>query len=113
MAAIGWFDYITGPEIAFSLFYLIPVAAASWWMSAIAAWWSVGAATLVWFAADALLYPANHLPISLWNAFTRFVVFAGAVIAIRKVRTARERERADATTTLRLSESRFRSLVES
>jgi two-component system cell cycle sensor histidine kinase/response regulator CckA len=93
IAGIGWFDYATGPEIAFSLFYLIPVVAAAWWMSAFTAWFSVAVATAAWLIADILFYPSTHLPISEWNAFTRLMVFGGAVAAIRKVRALRERER--------------------
>lgn len=30
IGVIGWFDYVTGPEIAFSIFYLLPIALAAW-----------------------------------------------------------------------------------
>jgi hypothetical protein len=105
IAGIGWFDYLTGPEIAFSLFYLVPVVAAAWRMSAFTAWWSVAVATVTWLIADILFYPASHLPISEWNAFTRLIVFGGAVFAIRKVRMLRERERSESLADLRKAEA--------
>lgn len=90
IAATGWIDYLTGPELGFSLFYLIPVAGAAWWLG-----WRPGiavtaAAAGAWLAADAAWYPPSHLPISAWNAFTRLVIFVLAAVATSRLRNDRE-----------------------
>jgi PAS domain S-box-containing protein len=113
MAAIGWLDYITGPEISFAPIYLVPIVIAAWWYSRTCAWTAVAAASVVWFAADLAWYDPSHLWIVLWNGTSRLVIFSGAVWAITRVREARDRERVEAIEALRSSEARFRGLVES
>ena len=113
IAAIGWVDYVTGPEVAFSLFYLLPVAAAAWWSARTTAWVAVPAAIVAWFAADLALSAVAHMPVMFLNAATRTVILAGTVIAIGSVKDARRRERSEALEALQASESRFRNLVES
>jgi diguanylate cyclase (GGDEF)-like protein len=90
IAATGWIDYLTGPELGFSLFYLIPVAGAGWWLGLRSGVAIAGAAAVAWLAADAAWHPLGHLPISAWNGFTRLVIFVFGAIATSRLRDDRE-----------------------
>jgi len=97
LAMLGFLDYLTGPEIASSLFYLIPISMGSWYVGrkqGIALSF-IGAA--VWLAADiasrsiqqsALLYG--------WNAMVRLVFFlvVSLLLAALRLRLDREKEMA-------------------
>lgn len=71
--AIGLIDYLTGVDVGLSLFYLIPIVVAAWYLGrneSIA----VGlTAASCWFAADYLL--RVDLWLSLWNGLTRLVIY--------------------------------------
>jgi diguanylate cyclase (GGDEF)-like protein len=73
---LGFLDYLTGFEIAFSFFYLLPVFLAAW-----AGGKRVGtvvsiACTLVWFVANNLAGETFSNPlIPYWNAITRLGFF--------------------------------------
>jgi diguanylate cyclase (GGDEF)-like protein len=77
VVVVGVADFLTGRELAFSLFYLIPIVLVTWFsgrnlglvLSAISA--------LGWFAADALARQSQPEPIIMyWNAFVRLSFFA-------------------------------------
>jgi diguanylate cyclase (GGDEF)-like protein len=73
IVAVGWLDYITGPDIGFSLFYLLPIAAVAWYSGR---WFGVAAAVTAaacWQVADVAWN--SSLGISLWNGFTRFAIY--------------------------------------
>jgi diguanylate cyclase (GGDEF)-like protein len=89
---IGWCDYITGPAIAFSLFYLVPVAVCGWWagerLAVLAGLW----AALIWLLAD-IPFRLSEMPIPLWNGATRVAIFvAVAMLTARVRRNTRELE---------------------
>lgn len=106
VVTIGWIDLKTGPDIGFSLFYLIPIAAAAWF-SGTAVAVAIGCASAIsWLVADMAWREGDTaIAISAWNAFTRFVVFIseGVFIALlqndrRKFRRLASRESALART---------------
>lgn len=73
---IATIDYLTGYEISFSLFYLLPVGFATWYLNRkIGILFSVISA-LIWLANDYFtdhLYSADLIPI--WNSMVRFGFF--------------------------------------
>jgi signal transduction histidine kinase len=74
---IGVLDYISGAEMSFSVFYLIPVlyiAIHDNSTEKIVIFNALVAAT-VWFFADFYLRPYSYPLIPYWNAFVRFVIF--------------------------------------
>jgi diguanylate cyclase (GGDEF)-like protein len=73
---IGFLDYITGEEISFSAFYLLPVSFATWRTSKwIGILFSVFSA-IVWFYADMLTgHVYSHTFIPYWNTFVRLCFF--------------------------------------
>ncbi|HXI13761.1 MAG TPA: hypothetical protein VNM92_14120 [Thermoanaerobaculia bacterium] len=66
---IGYVDYVTGPEIGFSLFYLMPIVAAAWYFGRRASLIIASTAAASWFLADYVIRVS--LPLSLWNGLTR------------------------------------------
>ncbi len=74
---VGAVDYGIGYEISFSLFYLLPVAIATWYAGGSIGLAMAGLACVVWFAADVLsAHPYSHQAIAVWNALVRFGFFA-------------------------------------
>ena len=85
--AIGWMDYVTGPDIGFSLFYLLPIVAVAWYSGG-----SWGVATAVtaatcWQIADIAWNGSSA--VSLWNGFTRFMIYTSTAWLIHRVHADR------------------------
>ena len=92
--AIGWIDYVTGPEIGLSLLYLIPVAIAGWYAGVTVAIFVGAAAGSVWLAADvAWRNSETAIAISVWNAFTRYVIYISQGVLFALVHRDREKLR--------------------
>jgi len=74
---IGIIDYLTGAEIAFSIFYVVPVAIATLSTSRKHGLIISFVAGAVWLAADLLAkHVYSHPVIPWWNAAVRFLFFA-------------------------------------
>lgn len=99
---LGAADYATGWEISFSVFYLLPVAAAAWVLGPRAGLLVGALAAVVWLMANMLAGEEFSSPaVSYWNTGVRFGFFAAltmTVSALRRSVTALEaaltRERA-------------------
>jgi diguanylate cyclase (GGDEF)-like protein len=97
ITAVGWLDFLTGPEYGLSLLYLGPIVAGTLSLGRTAGVVMGLAATVAWFLAD-LGWSETPLP-SVWNGATRFVIYVGAALAAarlqadrRKLRVLYERE---------------------
>jgi hypothetical protein len=81
---IGWVDYITGTYISFTVFYLPPMALVAWhggkWLGILSA--LEGA--IVWFSVDYSDVHSLPILVHLWNALTRFTVFAIVSLFVRE-----------------------------
>ncbi len=89
IAIVGAFDWITGYELSFSVFYTLPIALGAWYGGR-----RIGLATCVlaaatWMSADQLSGHAySHPGIPLWNAGVRlmfFFIIAGLLNRLRSV----------------------------
>lgn len=105
LLTVGTVDYAIGYEISFSVFYLLPVAVATWYAGARSGLAMAGLACVAWFAADVLsAHPYSHQAIAVWNALVRFGFFAitSSLLAIYKEALAGQRmlARTDALTGL-------------
>jgi len=89
-ALIGVADYTTGPELGFSLFYLIPITACAWWLGRAAGVMTAVAAAVSWFLADFLHRGDLYLAISLWNGVARLGIF----LALSLLTSNQRRDRA-------------------
>lgn len=90
IAAIGTLDLATGPDIGFSLFYLIPIVASGWWLGRAAAITLAISASVAWLTADVLSHATPSIAVSVWNGLTRFTIFT--LIGVLIARQRRDRE---------------------
>jgi diguanylate cyclase (GGDEF)-like protein len=86
---VGIFDYLTGYELAFSLFYVFPTALITWIsgrrLGIIASFIS----SLVWLAADAASGNTYSSPlIPLWNTLIRFSFFVIITLLLAALKAA-------------------------
>jgi diguanylate cyclase (GGDEF)-like protein len=84
VAGIGAVDYLSGPEIGFSLFYLLPIVYGAWQGErglgvALALF---GAA--LWIAAETAWVGVTA--VSMWNGFTRLGIYVSMAWLIARVR---------------------------
>ena len=75
IALIGWLDLITGAEVGFALFYLVPIALAGWRMGRTPAILGAVFSALAWFIADIHWRRTGGWGVSLWNGSSRLVIF--------------------------------------
>lgn len=92
--AVAWIDRASGNQISFSLFYVIPVAAAAWYTEPVTAITAALLAAGGWIVdrIDTAL-PAAVL---YWNALAETAMYAGIALAVSALRRDAERRAADA-----------------
>jgi signal transduction histidine kinase len=101
---IGYVDYATGPRVAMSAFYLLPVAFAAWQIGLTFALVVAVMCVGVWFAGDFYYGDAlfQHPAIVAWNSSVKLAEFVVMAIAVDRLRTVqrgletRVRERTEA-----------------
>ncbi len=90
---IGAVDYLTGFEVSFSLFYLIPIALITWFTTPKLGMMFAVASAIVWLIADILSGAVySHQFIYLWNSAIRLGFFALTVFSLDLIKTL-EREK--------------------
>ncbi len=90
---IGIVDYLTGFEIALSLFYLIPIVAIAWFVGIGPGIWASAVCTLVWIAGDIAAEQVYFYTfIYSWNALMQLGVYVCAVLLISMLKKALLRE---------------------
>jgi len=98
LCGVGFLDYLTGPELSFSLFYLFPIAILSWETNSQAGIGISFISACIWFAIDVLSGAHYSSPvIYFWNTMIRFGFFLLVVLLI-KVAKALEFEKRIART---------------
>ena len=91
---IGVFRYLSGPELALSLFYLFPIALATWHVGRWAGISMSIASTMSWLAADLLMLSSfSNALIPYLNESFRLIVFLIISHIIFGLRTALEKHR--------------------
>jgi diguanylate cyclase (GGDEF)-like protein len=70
---IGVVDYVTGPDLGFSLFYLVPILWSAWRTGRPAALGMAVLASTCWLTADAGWHGVNG--VTIWNGFTRLGIY--------------------------------------
>jgi diguanylate cyclase (GGDEF)-like protein len=94
VALIGGLDYLTGADLAFSIFYLFPIGLASWYVGmGLGAGLSVASA-ITWYLADTLArsepYPSSFIP--GWNTVVRLITFFTVTVLLARLREVLLRE---------------------
>ncbi|MBL8062216.1 MAG: GGDEF domain-containing protein [Anaerolineales bacterium] len=96
---LGWLDYITGFEVSFSYFYLLPISLVTWYVGIRSGLFITGLGVLSWLGSNWL---AGEVYTSEWiryfNAGVRLAVFSMIASLFYQLKTAIESERALART---------------
>ena len=95
VGGVGVLDILSGYELAFSLFYLLPVSLAAWFVGKRYGIVISAISALVWFIADLLPeHSYSHPVIPYWNTTIRFGVFLIIALLMSALRQALQREQA-------------------
>jgi diguanylate cyclase (GGDEF)-like protein len=89
---IGYLHYLTGDDIEFHPFFLLPVIAATWYGSALAGLLVALLSASVWFAVDWMLAGAGALGVLFLNELVRLSVLLVVVFLAARWKAALERE---------------------
>lgn len=83
VAVIGIFDYVTGAEIALSIFYLLPISLVGWFVGKREGIFISVVSAIVWLSADLMTgHPYSHRAIPYWNSAVRFGFFTIVVLIL-------------------------------
>ena len=86
---LGWLDFVTGFEVSFALFYLLPVAFAAWRLGRAAGWTVSLASAGAWMVSNRLAGELHSSAlITLWNMGTRLGFFLSATELLVRLRRA-------------------------
>ena len=88
LMAFGYVDFATGPEIFFSFFYLVPIAAIAWYFGLVPGFYFSFLCAVVGFLAD-FEFDRGHFsnPVTYWNTGLRssfFLIFCLMMVFVRK-----------------------------
>jgi diguanylate cyclase (GGDEF)-like protein len=99
MALLGLMDYLTGFEISFSFFYLLPVSLSAWAISRNAGFVLSAASGATWLMANFLAgEQLSHPLIPFWNTLMRVGFFLVVSVLISQVHRLLDQERSLART---------------
>ena len=91
---LGIFDYVTGQEIASSLFYLIPVSILAWFIGRHVGLAASLLSAIVWHVADVSNgQPYSHPAIAYWNSGVRLGFFVVVTLLLTALRRALDHEK--------------------
>jgi len=84
---VGVADYVTGHEILFSIFYLVPVAIAAWYVGSAFASAIAVASVGVWLVGDRAAGAAySHPFVLVWNFVITLAFYFVVVVLLRRLR---------------------------
>jgi diguanylate cyclase (GGDEF)-like protein len=113
IAAVGLLDYLTGYELAFSLFYVLPISLVTWSTNRQLGIIASLISALVWFGADlATGHPYSHPLLPVWNSLIRLSFFVIITLLLSSLRSLTERERALSRTDPLTGAANFRHFAE-
>jgi glucose-6-phosphate-specific signal transduction histidine kinase len=94
IVVVGVLDWITGYEVSFYIFYIIPIAFAAWNINIKGAMVAAFLSGIVWSIADIF---AGHIYSSIWledwNTWSRFISFIAIGWTIARIRQQLDNER--------------------
>ena len=90
---LGIVDYVTGQEISFSIFYLLPISFGVWYGGRTAGLILSFAGAVIWLLADLLAgHEYVHILIPYWNAIMRLGFFLIVTYILMKLKSSRDRQ---------------------
>lgn len=89
VAVVGVLDLLTGYELSFSIFYLLPVALGSWYLSQRFGIFVCGVSSVTWLIVDVSSgHEYSHPSIPLWNMGVRVGFFVIVALLLRRMQSA-------------------------
>ena len=86
-------DYLTGSELSFSIFYLIPIAIAAWFVSRRAGVFVSLASACAWLLVDLTNHAIySHPAIPYWNALVRLGFFLIITLILASLQTNQRKQ---------------------
>lgn len=108
---LGVTDYLTGEELSFSIFYLIPILFITWKVGRTAGILISVASAITWYISDISTSHYSHFLIPFWNSFVRlsFFLIASYLLSWIRIELNKEQEisRTDPITQVRNSRAFF------
>lgn len=96
---IGYVDLLTGPFFHFTIFYLIPIAAAAWFINRRSGMFLLAVSACIWVLNDRLFSATYaHPVIPYWNLLLRILIFGFFIQILSSLQEALKREKTLATT---------------
>ena len=94
IAGVGLLDFFTGYEIAFSLFYLLPISLVTWFTGRRLGATASIVSGIVWLIADIVTrHPYSHPAIYSWNSAIRFGFFIIVTLLLSALRKTLEQQK--------------------
>lgn len=91
---VGLLDYMTGPELSFSLFYLFPICLVAWFGGRSVALAASVSSAMIGIAGEFASGRSYSNPaVGYWNLAIRFAIFAILALLVNQLRQLLERER--------------------
>jgi diguanylate cyclase (GGDEF)-like protein len=91
---VGVVDWLTGQEISFSVFYLLPVSFAAWYAGIAPGVVAAAVSAAAWLVADlASGHRYSHMLIPYWNMSMRGLIFLLVAFLMHKVRKELQEKR--------------------
>lgn len=94
IAIVAAADYLTGPRLSFSIFYVMPVALASWYAPRQVTVLTCLVATLTWLMVDVSGTAYENTYVPLWNAAVRLGFFTITSVLLVTLKSALEQQQA-------------------
>lgn len=93
LVTVGLADYLTGRDVSLSIFYVAPIALATWFVGRRVGVFFALLSTLTWFLADDVGRPHIQPLVPYWNALVRLGFYVVVVVILAKLKVALEHER--------------------
>jgi diguanylate cyclase (GGDEF)-like protein len=94
IGAVGAIDFLTGYELAFSLFYVLPISLAAWFIGRQQGILASITSAFVWLGADIVSGSYySHPLIPLWNTSIRLSLFLIIALLLSTLKSSLEREK--------------------
>lgn len=91
---VGFLDYVTGNELGFSLFYALPIALTTWFVSKRFGTATAVLSACVWLAADIGAGRSHsHPALYVWNTLMRYGFFIVIVTLLSALRRSLEHQK--------------------
>ena len=91
---LWYIDYVTGPDLSFLVFYLIPIFLATWYSGK-----NIGVivsicSAIAWFLSDVMSHSSySHPLVPYWNVAIKFSIFLVSVEILSRLRQSLDKEK--------------------